>query len=62
MFNLNLFFHIEGGGDESEGEVIEIVEMNIPEIKDYIKSKTVQSPASFLFGVSWFLLNKPEHC
>lgn len=51
-----------GGGDESEGEVIEVVELSIPELKDYVKSKEVQSPSSFLFGVSWFLLNKPEYC
>ncbi|EZA50964.1 hypothetical protein DMN91_012980 [Ooceraea biroi] len=51
-----------GGGDESEGELIEIVELSIPETRDYIKSKEVRSPASFLFGISWFLLNKPEHC
>lgn len=57
-----IFSCIKGGGDDSEGEVIEIVELSIPEIKDYIKSKEVQSPASFLFGVSWFLLNKSEYC
>ncbi|KAH0947042.1 hypothetical protein HN011_001254 [Eciton burchellii] len=51
-----------GGGNETEGELIEIVELSIPEIKDYIKSKKIQSPSSFLFGISWFLLNKPEHC
>lgn len=51
-----------GGGDESEGEVIEIVEMSIPELKDYMRSKHVQSPTSFLYGVSWFLLNKSEYC
>ncbi|XP_012543195.1 uridine diphosphate glucose pyrophosphatase NUDT14-like [Monomorium pharaonis] len=51
-----------GGGDESEGEIIEVVELSIPELKDYIKSKQVQSPVSFLYGVSWFLLNKSEYC
>ncbi|XP_011644566.1 uridine diphosphate glucose pyrophosphatase-like [Pogonomyrmex barbatus] len=51
-----------GGGDESEGELIEIVELSIPELKDYIRSKEVQSPSSFLYGVSWFFLNKSEYC
>ncbi|XP_029174313.1 uridine diphosphate glucose pyrophosphatase-like [Nylanderia fulva] len=51
-----------GGGAESEGELIEIVELSIPELKDYISSKEVQSPSSFLFGVSWFLFNKSEYC
>lgn len=51
-----------GGGDESEGEVIEVVELSIPELKDYMRSKKVQSPSSFLYGMSWFLLNKSEYC
>ncbi|XP_012216559.1 uridine diphosphate glucose pyrophosphatase NUDT14-like [Linepithema humile] len=51
-----------GGGDESEGEVIEVVEMSIPELKDYMKSKEIQSPSSFLFGISWFFLNKSKYC
>lgn len=54
-------FIVKGGGDESEGEIIEIVELSIPELKDYIRSKHVQSPSSFLYGVSWFLLNKSEY-
>lgn len=53
---------ILGGGSEAEGELIEVVELSIPELKDYIKSDEVTSPSSFLFGISWFLLNKPEHC
>ncbi|KYM82772.1 Uridine diphosphate glucose pyrophosphatase [Atta colombica] len=51
-----------GGGDESEGEVIEVVELSIPELKDYMSTKEVSSPSSFLHGVSWFLLNKSEYC
>lgn len=54
--------YIKGGGDESEGEVIEVVEMSIPELKDYMSSKEVQSPSSFCFGISWFLLNKSKYC
>ncbi|KAK2576455.1 hypothetical protein KPH14_005786 [Odynerus spinipes] len=46
-----------GGGAESEGELIELVEMSIQEAKEYIASGEVQSPSSFLFGISWFLCN-----
>jgi hypothetical protein len=49
---------ILGGGLESEGELIEIIEMSIDEATNYINSEEVQSPASFLNGVSWFLMNK----
>ncbi|XP_031833814.1 uridine diphosphate glucose pyrophosphatase NUDT14 isoform X2 [Nomia melanderi] len=67
----NTLFYVEvtdemqthpGGGAASEGELIEVVEMSIPEVKQYINSEKVQSPPSFMYGVTWFLLNKPEHC
>ncbi|XP_076284502.1 uridine diphosphate glucose pyrophosphatase NUDT14 [Lasioglossum baleicum] len=67
----NTLFYVEvtdemrthpGGGAASEGELIEIMEMSIPEVKEYINSEEVQSPPCFLYGVTWFLLNKPEHC
>ncbi|XP_017879821.1 uridine diphosphate glucose pyrophosphatase-like [Ceratina calcarata] len=51
-----------GGGAASEGELIEVVELSIPEVKEYINSEEVQSPPSLLYGITWFLLNKPEHC
>lgn len=57
-----MLLYVAGGGDESEGELIEVVELSIPELKDYMKSKNVESPSSFLFGVSWFLLNKSQYC
>ncbi|XP_015589301.1 uridine diphosphate glucose pyrophosphatase-like [Cephus cinctus] len=50
-----------GGGAEAEGELIEVVEMSIPEAKAYINSDEVQSPPDFLFGVSWFLAHKLDH-
>lgn len=49
---------ILGGGSEAEGELIEIVEMGVDEVKKYITSDEVQSPPCFLFGVTWFLENK----
>ncbi|EFN84750.1 uridine diphosphate glucose pyrophosphatase [Harpegnathos saltator] len=51
-----------GGGSEAEGELIEVVEFSVPELKDYVKSKEITSPSSFLFGITWFLLNKSEYC
>lgn len=51
-----------GGGAASEGELIEVVELSVPEVKEYMNSDEVQSPPCFLYGVTWFLLNKPEHC
>ncbi|KZC06530.1 PREDICTED: uridine diphosphate glucose pyrophosphatase-like [Dufourea novaeangliae] len=67
----NTLFYVEvtdemhihpGGGAASEGELIEVVDMSIPEVKEYIDSEELQSPPSFLYGFTWFLLNKPEHC
>ncbi|XP_076762302.1 uridine diphosphate glucose pyrophosphatase NUDT14 [Xylocopa sonorina] len=51
-----------GGGAASEGELIEVVELSIPEVKEYINSEEVQSPPCLLYGITWFLANKPEHC
>nr|XP_033192718.1 uridine diphosphate glucose pyrophosphatase NUDT14-like [Bombus vancouverensis nearcticus] len=51
-----------GGGAASEGELIEVVELSIPEVKEYINSKEVQSPPCLLYGVTWFLANKSQHC
>ncbi|KAG7202676.1 hypothetical protein KM043_009850 [Ampulex compressa] len=47
-----------GGGAEAEGELIEVVELSVSEVKEYINSAEVQSPPCFLYGVSWFLANK----
>ncbi|XP_033217414.1 uridine diphosphate glucose pyrophosphatase NUDT14-like [Belonocnema kinseyi] len=47
----------KGGGEDSEGELIEIVEMSVEEAKSYANSGEVQS-LTFLYGVTWFLLNK----
>lgn len=49
-----------GGGAESEGELIEVVEMSVEKAKEYITGEEVQSPSSFLFGISWFLYNIRE--
>jgi len=48
----------EGGGLADEGELIQVVEMTIPEIREYIARDSVASPGGFLFAVMWFLVNK----
>lgn len=45
-----------GGGVDDE--IIEIVEMSIPETKKYITGDQILSPPSFLYGIYWFLQNK----
>ncbi|XP_043272725.1 uridine diphosphate glucose pyrophosphatase NUDT14-like [Venturia canescens] len=51
-----------GGGAEEEDELIEVVDMSVRELKNYIESDEVQSPPGFLFAAHWFLSNKKEHC
>ncbi|XP_018335250.1 uridine diphosphate glucose pyrophosphatase-like [Agrilus planipennis] len=47
--------HAGGGiGDES----IEVVEMTVPEVKEYVKRCDIVSPPSLLYGLYWFLYNK----
>ncbi|XP_067007761.2 uridine diphosphate glucose pyrophosphatase NUDT14 [Anabrus simplex] len=47
-----------GGGNEHEGEFIEVVELTVPEVKKYIESGNVNSPGGFLFALMWFFHNK----
>lgn len=53
-----------GGGLVEEGEMIQVVEKSIDEIKKYIQydsnepDKVIQSPPAFFAAVQWFLLNK----
>ncbi|ENN79735.1 uridine diphosphate glucose pyrophosphatase NUDT14 [Dendroctonus ponderosae] len=47
----------QGGG--TDDELIDVVEMTVAEVKDYVTQRdVVNSPPSFLFGIYWFLLNK----
>lgn len=46
----------DGGGIEDE--FIEVIEMSVPDIQEYIAKDDVLSPASFMFGIYWFLKNK----
>lgn len=61
------FFYVEvtddmkvnqGGGLVDEGEVIEVVEMTLPEVLTYVDAPENLSPPGFLFGLLWFLRNK----
>ena len=47
-----------GGGVAAEGEMIEVVEMSVSEIKDYLKQPHVNCPTFTLYGLQWFLMNK----
>lgn len=46
----------DGGGVDDE--IIEVIEMNIPEVKTYLSQSHVLSPSSFLYGIYWFFQHK----
>ncbi|KAG8228118.1 hypothetical protein J437_LFUL000120 [Ladona fulva] len=47
-----------GGGNIEEGELIDVVELSIPEVKKLLSEPSVLSPGGFLFALSWFLQHK----
>ncbi|XP_046631853.1 uridine diphosphate glucose pyrophosphatase NUDT14-like [Daphnia pulicaria] len=47
-----------GGGNPEEGELIDVVEMNISEVEEFLAQKRVPSPGGFLFGLQWFFNKK----
>lgn len=47
-----------GGGCAKEGECIEVVEMTIPEVRQYLLQNEVRSPIGLLYGLAWFLQHK----
>lgn len=49
----------EGGGVDDES--IEVVEMTVSEVLNYISKKDMVSPPSFLFGIYWFVHNKVKN-
>lgn len=49
-----------GGGVSEDGEFIEVVEMTIPEARNYIHEKSVNATSGFLLGLQWFLTNKAD--
>ena len=48
----------KGGGLLEEGEMINVVEMTVKEVEEYLARETVDSPVGFLYGVSWYLQHK----
>ena len=38
-----------------QGELSEVVEMTVGEVREYMAGGRVNSPSSFLFAVTWFL-------
>ena len=47
-----------GGGVAAEGEMIEVFEMGIEEVEEWIRSPALNSPTFTLYGLMWFLANK----
>lgn len=47
-----------GTGGGVDDELIDVIEMTIPQVKEYIKTPFILSPPTFLFGINWFLHNK----
>lgn len=48
----------EGGGLAAEGEMIEVVELSLAELKVLLKQSEVNCPGGLLFGLMWFLQHK----
>ncbi|XP_017785238.1 PREDICTED: uridine diphosphate glucose pyrophosphatase-like isoform X2 [Nicrophorus vespilloides] len=46
----------KGGGVEDE--IIDVIEMSVPEIREFMKKEHILSPPSFLYAMQWFLANK----
>ncbi|KAL3083185.1 hypothetical protein niasHS_010987 [Heterodera schachtii] len=49
-----------GGGNEHEGEFIQNVFMDIGEAEELLEKENLGSPPSFLFAISWWVLNEKE--
>lgn len=48
-----------GGGIHDE--LIDVVEMTVPQMEKYVNNNHILSPPSFLFGIYWFLHKKWKH-
>jgi len=47
-----------GGGLENEGEMINVIEMPLDEVRRMIKDESIMRDPCLLFGVMWFLYEK----
>ena len=45
-------------GLSEEGELNEVEEMDVAEVREMVARKKVNVSASALYGIMWFLLNK----
>ena len=50
-----------GGGLVEEGEMIDVVEMTVDQVKEYISKETVNSPVGLLFALQWYLTKRLPH-
>jgi len=64
--NLHMFYarvldedRISAGGGV-DGELIEVLEMDVEEARAYIRRERVNSTPTTLYGLTWFLLNKAD--
>jgi len=48
----------KGGGLESEGEMIDVIEKSVEETRAYLKQSEVLAPGGLLFALMWFMQNK----
>ena len=51
----------KGGGLESEGEMIDVVEMSCQEVELYLNRSKVKSPMFTIFGLTWFLKDRATY-
>jgi len=47
-----------GGGNPSEGERIQVVELTVDQLREYLGRDDILSPPGFLFGLYWFFAHK----
>jgi len=47
-----------GGGLVEEGEMIDVVEMSIDQVKEFLSRDTVNSPIVVLFALQWYLSHR----
>lgn len=47
-----------GGGVHDE--IIDVIEMTVPDLRKYVSSNHILSPPSFLYGIYWFLNTKSK--
>ena len=48
----------EGGGNPSEGELIEVIEVPVSDSLAFFMDETVETPVGLLFGITWYMTCK----